>query len=477
MHLMTEPMTERSPSAASIAVSVSTRLKALPDAAGGAESVRGAAIASRSFIRSVTRCMDRGDPGMPPIIGCDGGVRGPDVRPAGALGPLACFAALGVFWGSWAALIPDIKRQAGASDGELGAAMLVSGVGAILAMLTVGRIWRHAGWYLLPITGLLFAASALGPAAASSTVALGAALFLVGAGSGALDVSMNAAVSDVEASEGARLMYGAHALFSLGVLLASVATGLARQAGAQPWQILAAVALAIALVGLMTVSTARRRSRITSAAPDPVGSLRVRSSVPGFLVSLAILCAIGYLIEDAAQNWSALHLERSLGATPALGGAAPGVFAGAMFVGRSLGQRLGSRFSERVLLSAGAALAAVGLALLAIAPEPASALTGLAAAGAGIALVAPALYGRAGRSASPAGRGAAIARLTVFGYTGFIVGPALIGFLSQGFGLRVGISMLAILAVCLSIGGAVVLRGPQRVEFSEGEELLRTGRA
>ena len=100
-----------------------------------------------------------------------------------ARGPIACFAALGVFWGSWAALIPDIKRQAGATDGDLGVAMLVSGVGAIVAMLTVGRIWRRAGWYLLPVTAILFAASALGPAAAGSTLVLAAALFVVGAGS------------------------------------------------------------------------------------------------------------------------------------------------------------------------------------------------------------------------------------------------------------------------------------------------------
>jgi MFS family permease len=395
---------------------------------------------------------------------------------AGARGPIACFAALGIFWGSWAALIPDIKRQAGASDGELGLAMLVSGVGAILAMLTVGRVWRRAGWYLLPVTALFFAASALGPAAATSTVTLSIALFLVGAGSGALDVSMNAAVSDVEASAGARLMYGAHALFSLGVLLSSVATGFARQAGAAPWQILAVVTVAIALVGGLTVASARGRRRPTQFAADP-GTASLRTPAFGTLASLAILCAIGYLIEDAAQNWSALHLERELGAGPALGGAAPGVFAGAMFIGRSLGQWLGAMFSERALLSGGAALAALGLAVLAAAPEPATALIGLAAAGAGIALVAPALYGRAGRNAAPAERGAAIARLTVFGYTGFVVGPALIGFLAQDFGLRVGIGTLAGLAVVLAIGGLVALRGPERVAFSEGEELVRTGRA
>jgi MFS family permease len=148
-----------------------------------------------------------------------------------------------------------------------------------------------------------------------------------------------------------------------------------------------------------------------------------------------------------------------------------------MFLGRSLGQRIGRRLTERQMVSGGAALAAVGLALLTVAPAPPTALAGLAMAGAGIAVVAPALYGRAGRSVGDAQRGAAIARLTVFGYTGFVVGPALIGFIAQGFGLRFGLAVLALLAVALSIAGAYVLRGPEKTQFEEGEELLKAGRA
>jgi hypothetical protein len=290
---------------------------------------------------------------------------------------------------------------------------------------------------------------------------------------------MNAAVSDVEVSSGKRLMYGAHALFSLAVLVASVATGFARQAGAGPLPILAVVAVLIALTAISTIASARARHRPIVTAPTTSISAAGHhpAAVLGGLATLAILCAVGYLIEDATQNWSALHLERSLGASPALGGAAPGIFAGAMFIGRSSGQRLGARFSERSLFASGAALAALGLAILAAAPSAVVALVGLAATGAGIALVAPALYGRAGRAAAANDRGKAIARLTIFGYTGFIVGPALIGFISQAASLRAGIGTLAVLAAGLAVGGWFALRGRPRASFEEGEELLKTGRA
>ena len=68
-------------------------------------------------------------------------------------GPLAAFAAFGVFWGSWGALLPDIKAATGASEPELGLALLAIAGGALPAMLG---------------TGLLLDRSALAPSPPSS---------------------------------------------------------------------------------------------------------------------------------------------------------------------------------------------------------------------------------------------------------------------------------------------------------------------
>ena len=187
---------------------------------------------------------------------------------------------------------------------------------------------------------------------------------------------------------------------------------------------------------------------------------------------------MAFLVEDAIQNWSALHIERNLGASPALGGAAPGVFAGAMFIGRTLGQRLGARFSDRALLSGGASAAAIGAAVLAIAPSPLVALSALGLAGAGISTVAPALFARAGRMTDPRNRAAAIARVTSVGYSGFILGPGLVGIVAQLTDLRTAIGVLAAFALAVAVGGFYVLRDVDRAgTFEEGEELLKTGRA
>lgn len=388
--------------------------------------------------------------------------------------PFACFATLGAFWGAWAALVPDIKAQVGATDGEFGFALLFAGVGGIPAMLIAGRLWRRFGWSLLPVFGLIFAATMLPPIFASTPLTLAIVGVLFGAGSGALDVSMNAAVSDVEAERGSRLMFGAHAMFSLAVLIAAVSTGFVRELGAEPGLVLGTVAVFTAIVALGSISSARSAKHST----DAVTATETPAPQLTAIAFLAGLCAAAFLVEDAIQNWSALHIERGLGAGPALGGAAPGVFAGAMFVGRALGQRLGDRYSERMLLSGGALISAAGTALLAFAPIPAVALVGLAMAGGGISMVAPALFARAGRLAGPAGRGAAIARVTSIGYTGFIIGPALVGILAEVTSLQIAIATLALMALGVAAGGWLVMGGEDSPHstFEEGEELLKTSR-
>lgn len=389
--------------------------------------------------------------------------------------PLALFVAMGLFWGTWAALLPDMKLRVGATDGEFGLALLGTGVGALPAMLITGRLWRRFGWGLLSVSALAFALAALLPLLANLPVTLGVTLVAIGAASGAMDVAMNSAVSDVEVAADRRLMYGAHALFSLAVLVGSVATGVARELGLGPPAVLPAVAVAMAAIGIGSLSI-RRTPVPAPTAPGTSGN-PARWGLSRAIVVLAVLCAVGFLIEDAIQNWSALHLERGLGASPTLGGAAPGIFAGSMFLGRSSGQWLGARFTDRALLVAGAVVASGGLVVVGVAPSALIALAGLAVAGAGIALVAPALFARAGRMAGPSGRGAAIASLTVFGYIGFLVGPVLMGLVSQVSGLPVSFLVLAALSAGLAAGGAVVLGGRRTARYAQGEELMKTGRA
>jgi membrane protein DedA with SNARE-associated domain len=69
-----------------------------------------------------------------------------------------------------------------------------------------------------------------------------------------------------------------------------------------------------------------------------------------------------------------------------------------------------------------------------------------------------------------------MATLTFFGYTGFLLGPVLVGQVSQVAGLRSAIGLLGVLALVLAAAGWLVLRIRRAGTFTQGEELLRTSR-
>jgi MFS family permease len=129
-----------------------------------------------------------------------------------------------------------------------------------------------------------------------------------------------------------------------------------------------------------------------------------------------------------------------------------------MALSRFGGDFLRERFSERALLRAGASLAAVSMAVVLVAAQPAVAFIGFALAGAGLAPVAPILFNAATRVPGVS-RAAAIASVTSIGYSGFIVGPPLIGGLATATSLTVALGVVVVAAAALAVGAA---RVPQK---------------
>jgi MFS family permease len=106
----------------------------------------------------------------------------------------------------------------------------------------------------------------------------------------------------------------------------------------------------------------------------------------------------------------------------------------------------------------GALIGSGGLLLAALAPAVPLALLGFAIGGAGVSVAAPTLFGAAGRGASEAERGSAVASVTTISYLGFLVGPPLIGAVSGATDLRVGIGLLAGISLVLAVTSATARR-------------------
>ncbi len=346
---------------------------------------------------------------------------------------LAGFFSLGLFWGAWAAVLPSVQHATGLSKGALGVAMLFVSVGSIPVMfLLAPRAIDRFGARSVAVGCACFAVATLLPGLATSLPALVLSLAACGMATGLVDVSINANAGRIENATGRRLQPFAHGTYSVGVLVGAVGAGLSRSAGANREQILIVVSACIALTALL-VSTDRARVPV-----ERPGGLRF---APG-LVLIGVVGAVAFVVEGGTESWSALFLERQLHARPAVSGLGPGVFAASMAFGRFFGQAAG-RLSDRALLGGGAALAAVGCVIAALAPSAPVCLIGFALAGGGISLNAPIIFGFAGRRSDAA---KAVATVTTLGYVGLLVGPPLVGGVAQATSLRVSFIVLAVVA-------------------------------
>ena len=359
------------------------------------------------------------------------------------LKPVAGFAAFGLFWGAWGAILPAIRAGAGVNDGELGVALLMIGLGALLSMRLTGYLIDRYGGMVLPVVMVLFALCGVLPALAGSGVSLSAALLLLGATSGATDVAINAAGSHAEAVTGRPVMNLAHGMFSVAVVVASLGTAGLRAAGVGALPVLGGVAALIVITAVVALAPGATRTVRTTPTEG-------RARLQPVLLVLGALCALAYLVENAWQSWSAVHLDTSLNAPAGLASIAPAVFAAAAATGRFAGNALLKRIRPVPLLVAGGVVAAIGTLVAAAAGNPWIALAGIGIAGLGTSVCAPTIIGMAGAWAGPERRAGAIAVVTTIAYLGFLVGPAAVGALSSAWSLPAALASVAVLAVVVA---------------------------
>lgn len=357
--------------------------------------------------------------------------------------PLCAFVVLGCAWGAFAALVPDLQKAIGVGDGELAGVMLISAIGAIAAMRFApwldSKLGRHGIVVLTVVLLLVFQL----PGQMSTWAGLTIALFLCAAATGSLDVVMNAHLSQIEAREGRPLMSFHHAMFSFGYAIAAFSTGLIREAGGG-----AVVSFAlVGLLGLLLLPSMVLPKTVVAQDQEKNASM---SGNNRFLIIIGLIIAIAFMCEQASEGWSALHLERSLNAGAALGAMGPAILGLTMGIGRLGGQAIAQYLSEERVIQIAAIFAALGSAVAAAAINFPLTYLGFAALGLGISVIAPLGLALVGRISPADQRVKAISNVALIGYTGFFIGPPIMGGLAEIASLATSFAALALLLAILS---------------------------
>jgi hypothetical protein len=130
-----------------------------------------------------------------------------------------------------------------------------------------------------------------------------------------------------------------------------------------------------------------------------------------------------------------------------------------MATGRFLGDPLRSHFGGVAIVRGGAVLAGTGLAVALVVPQPVIAILGFALVGIGLANLVPIFFAAAGNAPGQSA-GAGIAALATIGYTGFLVGPPVIGLVADATTLAVALGLLVL--ACAAMGAWATIVAPAR---------------
>ncbi|WP_347311473.1 MFS transporter [Defluviimonas sp. SAOS-178_SWC] len=360
-----------------------------------------------------------------------------------AQAPNAGLAAVGVLWGAFAALVPDIKARIAAPDAAFGLAMMMSAIGGIAAMALAPRLMARLGRFGLPVAGVLLSVAFFYPLLARDALGFGLAMVAIGASVSLLDIGANMRLSVLEDRHGLHLMNFSHAMFSFAFAASALVASLARQAGHGPADVLPV----LSLVALVLAAAMRERRGWSGAAPAPDGADRRTPWGPILLCACILLAA--FVSENATETWSSLHIERTLGGPAGNGGFGPVAFGLTMGLGRLGGQVAAERFGEAGLVLWSAVIGVIGAVVIAAAPVPAVAVLGVGLLGLGVAVTVPSANSILGRLVRPDQRAHAISRAWMIGFTGFFIGPTAMGAIAQTAGLRTAFLTVALIMAAI----------------------------
>ncbi len=364
---------------------------------------------------------------------------------------LACFAGFGLLFGIWQVLLADLQQAVHLSNGELGSLLTTGFLAAFPALLYGGR-WVDRWGQRRVISGaaLAMAVAFVGISAARQPWQLAIWLLLFYGGSGAYDVGINAAAIALEQRLQRPFLPYAHGSFSGAAALGSIMAGLLLYLQL-PFRLgYGLIMLELLLLTLAVWFQPKLDADVARTQADALVRRRLMRA-PALLL-LAGITALAFLAEGTLETWSGIYLRSALVLPALLGAAGPAVFHSAMLLGRLASARLQTWLGRRGLLVASGLLAALGMGLALLTTYPALILAGLLLAGLALAGVAPTAFSLAG-DAAPAYPGAASAVLTLVGYTGFLLGPVVIGWLTELFGFRWALSLLVVAGLAISWAG------------------------
>ncbi|MEX1168932.1 MAG: MFS transporter [Chloroflexota bacterium] len=368
----------------------------------------------------------------------------------------ALFFANGALFANVVPRFPDVKDGLALSNTAFGTAIAGYGLGALVVGLAAGfLVSRWGSARIAPLSTVGISVNLVLLALAPSWLTLAAVLLAAGSLDAVADVANNAHALRVEARYSRSILNSLHAVWSIGAVVGGVMGAAAAGLGVPLlWHLSFAAGLfaAVAVVASRFVLPGRDDAANQPGAHGSTGRHGAgRFAIVRSVVALGLIAAMAQVMEDTGATWSAVYLREDLGAVAAIGGLGFIALQATQTFGRLMGDRLVTRYGDRAVARAGAALAGVAMAVALTVPGSATTIVAFGAVGLGIGTLIPASL-RTVNDLAGLPRGVGLTLVGTIERIAILVAPPLIGVTADAFGLRVGL-----LAIPLAATVAVVL--------------------
>lgn len=347
--------------------------------------------------------------------------------------------------------LPDIKRAMAIEDGTLGLSLIGTPIGTLTALTLATPILERVGFrrallWLVPLIALAYALAVHAP----GPLALFLMLLPVGLMIGSVEIILNVEADRTEFLLGRRIMNRAHSFWSIGFFGAGLFGGVLAHLGLSPQLHLALVVPMVAIsMALFLGGYEPAPARFASAGDK--APMFARPTLPILVLVAVTLSAM--LLEGASIDWSAIYMRTVFESGPFIAGFTVALFAFSQATTRFFADSFVDRHSPsgvaRVLL----ATMAAGVLIVFFSPAPILSMLGFALLGIGSSAIFPlAISAAAQRTDRPAAIN--VAALSQISFVAFLLGPPLLGFVSDHWGIRsaYGIGIPFILLSLLTVG-------------------------
>ena len=355
---------------------------------------------------------------------------------------------MGLCFSSWASRIPEIKTALHLNDALFGSILFALPVGQFLMMPFSGRLVTRYGSHkvlLLALPVYTLCLNNIGWVKEGWQLAM--ALFLFGLAGNLCNISINTQGVAAERLYERPIMSSFHGGWSLAGFTGALIGLLMINLKIPPhWHFITVILIVWTIVWINYPFLVK----VKPGAHKDVPRRKFFSKPDGILLQLGIIGFCSMASEGAMFDWSGVYFKDVVKAPASLVVLGYTSFMIMMASGRFMADHIISKIGRKKLLQISGVMISTGLFTSVLFPYLIPCTIAFMLVGLGVSSIVPTVYSAAGKHMKVP-PGIALATVTSVSFLGFLMGPPLIGYISEIAGLRYSFAVIGVFGMGISL--------------------------